>query len=205
MIRFYSKMRPGLLFLLLAFAFRLSAQSLHTVSTKWGDSFAEWEIYAVALPDSTDEDSTEMAMPEETLFGTLKLRWLNVRDDWSEWDFDLDGERGTIRMKWKDDPTQWELRTYSGAVVTMRTAWPNDKTQWRITDNQVTLLLKSRWTNQLDEWLVDDASHGKFYLYTLQRQDPRDWAVEDDLGSEVSMPMRLALIFVTLFQSTPKT
>lgn len=230
----------------------LPAQTLTTVSTKWNDSFVEWEIFALvpqdtsaaqqpkkkeskkqkkagengltkpkqepdqkpapvpAEPMSSDSDSTAQAPPEpppppqEELYGEFKLRWLNVREDWTEWDFDLGGERGTIRAKWKDDPTQWELRTYTGAIVTMRTAWPNDNTQWRVTDNTVTLLLKSRWTNQLDEWLVQDATHGKFYLYTLNRQDPRDWAIEDGLDATVSDAMKLAMVFLTVFQSTPR-
>jgi len=245
-------MRSALLPLFLLPPVSLPAQTLTTVSTKWNDSFVEWEIFAIvpkdtssateqpkkktgkkqkkagkggltkpkqepdqkpapapAEPVSSDPDSTATAPeppapPQEELYGEFKLRWLNVREDWTEWDFELGGERGTIRAKWKDDPSQWELRTYTGAIVTMRTAWPNDNTQWRVTDNTVTLLLKSRWTNQLDEWLVEDATRGKFYLYTLNRQDPRDWAIEDGLDATVSDAMKLAMVFLTVFQSTPR-
>lgn len=252
------------LLLLLLLPSALPAQTLTTVSTKWNDSFVEWEIFALLPPKDTSAtgqtkkkegkkhkkgglikpkqeggtkpppapeppkpepepaeppptDPTEPGTgeppgetpeppppPKEELYGEFKLRWLNVREDWTEWDFELGGERGTIRAKWKDDPTQWELRTYTGAVITMRTAWPNDNTEWRVTDNSVTLLLKSRWSNQLDEWLVQDASHGKFYLYTLNRQDPRDWAIEDGLDATISTPMKLAMVFLTVFQSTPR-
>lgn len=246
-------MRPTLLLpLLFLLPDWLPAQTLTTVSTKWNDSFVEWEIFALLPkdtssvteqpkkkagkkqkkagkggltkpkqepdqkpapvpaepmndnPDSTATAPEPPAPPQEERYGEFKLRWLNVREDWTEWDFELGGERGTIRAKWKDDPSQWELRTYTGAIVTMRTAWPNDNTQWRVTDNTVTLLLKSRWTNQLDEWLVQDATHGKFYLYTLNRQDPRDWAIEDGLDATVSDAMKLAMVFLTVFQSTPR-
>ena len=251
------------IFFLLLFPAALPAQTLTTVSTKWNDSFVEWEIFAVVpkdtakaerhekkaskkqkkagkggmikpkqeggakpepvpetpepepeTPQPTDTEPTDPDSavppkeapepPQEELYGEFKLRWLNVRDDWTEWDFELGGERGTIRAKWKDDPTQWELRTYTGAVITMRTAWPNDNTEWRVTDNSVTLLLKSRWGNQLDEWLVDDTVHGKFYIYTLNRQDPRDWAIQDGLDATISTPMKLAMVFLTVFQSTPR-
>jgi len=206
--RFFKMTRLFLLFNLICTAFCLSAQTtLTTVSTKWSDSYVEWELYALAPPDTSQtdlaDDSTEV-IPEEELFGEFKLRWLNVRDDWSEWDFDLGGERGTIKAKWKDDPTQWELRTYTGTVVTMRTAWSNDRTEWRITDNSVTITLKSRWTNQYDEWIAQDPNRGKFYLYTARRQDPRDWVIQDDLNDSVSLPMKLAMIFVTVFQSSPR-
>ncbi len=205
--RFLKMLRPFLFFALLIATVRISAQTLTTVNTKWNDSYVEWELYALAPPDTTQtdvaDDSIE-AVPEEEWFGEFKLRWLNVRDDWSEWDFELGGERGTIKAKWKDDPTQWELRTYTGSVVTMRTAWSNDRTEWRITDNSVTLMLKSRWTNQYDEWIAQDPNRGKFYLYTTRRQDPRDWAIQDDLDESVSLPMKLAMIFVTVFQSSPR-
>ena len=134
----------------------------------------------------------------------LKLRWLGVKNDWSEWDFDLDGQRGTIRAKWKDDPTHWELRTYDGSIISMRTVWPNDPTEWRITDNSTTLIWKSRWKNQLDEWLADDPNHGRFYVYSLRENDPRDWAIDDRLGDEISRPMRLAMVFVAIFQASPR-
>lgn len=240
-------MRLSFLFLLL-FPLCPSAQTLTTVSTKWGDSFVEWDVYALLPVDTTTDTQREKSgkkskksgkkkggltrpkqdpepdteappppadsiqaekapapMPlQEQRYGELKLRWLNVRDDWSEWDFELGGERGTIRAKWKDDPTQWELRTYSGAIVSMRTMWPNDNTQWRVTDNSISLVLKSRWTNQLDEWLVDDREYGKLYLYTLRQQDPRDWAIEDEMQPTVSTPMKLAMVFLSIFQSTPK-
>ena len=178
---------------------RLSAQALSGISSRWSDSFVEWEIY-VQPEKARDEDEP----PKEEVYGEMKLRWLNVREDWSEWDFELGGGRGTIKRRWKDDPSEWELRTYEGDVITMRIAWPGDFAEWRVTDNSVTLNLKSRWTNQFDEWLVQDPNRGRFYMYTMRSQDPRDWTIEDDLDETVSDPMRLALIFLTVYNSTPR-
>jgi len=203
-------MRQGLVFIYLWLnVLTGQSQTLSSVSTRWSDSFVEWEIYAVMPQDSTatdeDEDAEEDSeTPTEELYGEFKLRWLAIRDDWTEWDFELGEQRGTIRQKWKDDPTQWELRTYSGDVVTMRTMWTNDLTEWRVTDNSTTLNLKSKWKNQFDEWLVDDPTRGIFYMYTYSERDPRDWAIEDSLSSDVSEPMKLALIFLTVFCASPK-
>lgn len=182
---------------------QLHAQTLSGISTRWSDSFVEWELFAFAQ-DTTSEEEDDSEAPDEESVGELKLRWLQMRDDWSEWDYHLGDERGTIKLKWKDDPTQWELRSYDGAVVTMRTAWNNDLTEWRVTDNSLSLTLRSRWTNQFDEWLVQDPARGTFYLYTLHRGDPRDWAIEDGLDGSVSPQMKLALVFLTVFQSTPR-
>lgn len=170
------------------------AQTISTVSSRWSDSFVEWDIFTAA------ENEEE----EETAYGELKLRWLNFKNDFSEWTFELAGQRGTIRQKWKNDPTQWELRTYEGDIITMKAPWSNDFTEWRVTDNNLSLTLKSRWSNQLDEWLVDDNNRGQFYLYTLYTGDPRDWAVEDNLTEEISEPMKMALLFLVLYHTTPK-
>ncbi len=190
-------MRICLFFVLLSCS--LPAQTISGISSRWSDSFVEWEIYMQPEKARDEEEASQ-----EEVFGEMKLRWLNVRDDWSEWDFEMGGQRGTIKRRWKDDPSQWELRTYEGDVVTMRIAWAGDFTEWRVTDNSVTLTLKSRWTNQFDEWLVQDSNRGQFYMYTMRRMDPRDWTIEDDLDETVSYPMRLALIFLTVYQSTPK-
>lgn len=198
-------MRLMILFALACQAASLAAQTLSSISTRWSDSFVEWELYAVVPQDTAradpEEDSEE---PDETLYGELKLRWLNVSDDFSEWDYEIGDERGTIRQKWKDDPSQWELRSYGGTVVSMRTAWSNDFNEWRVTDNSITLNLRSRWTNQFDEWLVDDPTRGQFYMYTMLERDPRDWAIEDSLDDSVSESMKMALIFLTVFNGSPK-
>ena len=201
-------MRFSLLFVACWLAAIVQAQTITSVSTRWSDSFVEWEIYAVMPQDTSEtesgDDAEDSESPQEELYGELKLRWLNVRDDFSEWDYEVGDLRGTIRQKWKEDPTQWELRSYDGNVVTMRTMWANDLTEWRVTDNSITLNLKSKWKNQFDEWLVDDLTRGQFYLYTITERDPRDWAIVDTLDAEVSQPMKLALIFLTVFFGSPK-
>mgnify|MGYP000905384457 CR=1 FL=1 len=198
-------MRIVLLFLFCWPVWCLQGQVLSTVSTRWSDSFVEWEIYATMPQDTIGADPEEDAeAPDEELYGELKLRWLNLRDDFSEWDYEIGGDRGTIRQKWKDDPSQWELRSYNGDVISMRTAWPNDFNEWRVTDNSISINLRSRWTNQFDEWLVDDPTRGTFYLYTQIQRDPRDWIIEDALDESVSVPMKMALIFLTVFNGSPR-
>lgn len=199
--------------LLLAIAFfqqKLTAQNLSGISTRWSDSFVEWDIFEQPPADSTAQDSLQLLDPEEVeppkeeLVGSLQLRWLNIRDDFSEWDYQLGEQKGTIRQRWKDDPSQWELRSYDGEVVTMRTQWPRDLTEWRVSDNSNSFIFKSRWTNQLDEWLCQDKQFGTFYLYTVRSRDPRDWVIEDRLDASVSDALRMAFIFLTVFHASPK-
>lgn len=190
------------MFLSCFFSLTLSAQApvITTVSSRWQNSFVEWDIFSSIRPEELEEGEEA----DEEYYGEMKLRWLNVRDDFSEWDYELGGQRGIIRQKWKDDPQQWELRSYTGVVITMRTTWNNDFKEWRVSDNAISLNFRSKWTNQLDEWELRDSKYGNFYLYTLRTRDPRDWAVDDRLSPDISEEMKLALIFVAIFHSTPK-
>jgi hypothetical protein len=191
-------LRLFLVHILVWCALTVRAQQFSAISTRWSDSFVEWELFAFT------GDTTDDGYWEEDAVGDMRLRWLGVKDDWSEWEYRVGDESGTIKAKFKDDPTYWELRSFSGSVISMRAAWSNDFTEWRVTDNATTLMLRSRWKNQLDEWLVDDRNYGSFSIHTMRRQDPRDWAIEDNLDPGVSQPMKLAFIFLAVFHSSPR-
>lgn len=194
-----------LILLVICCSTQASAQRLSSISTRWNDAFVEWDLFTIPPPDpNVPEDDPAPEPPEETIAGELKQRWLNVRDDWSEWDYQLGEEQGVIKVKWKDNPGEWELRSYQGDIITMRTTFPRNFTEWRVTDNNVSLQLKSKYTTQLDEWLVNDATDGKFYLYTLRPNDPRDWAIDDQLGPRISQSMKLALVFLVIINSVPR-
>lgn len=171
-------------------------QVITGLGTRWNDSFVEWELFGVA--DTTAAD------PEETQVGYFRQRWLDLRDDWSEWDYEYGTDRGTIKVKWRDNPSEWELRSFSGEVITLRTVWPRDFTEWRVTDNSVTLLWRSRYTTQLDEWQLRETDRGSFFLATFRERDTRDWVVTDKLDRSVSPAMRLALLFIAAFSSSPR-
>ena len=106
-------------------------------------------------------------------------------------------------MKWKDSPEEWELRG-NNSIISARTVWPGQFTEWRITDNKTTLTLKSKWTNQADEWLLRSSNNGDFFMYMSYERDPRDWVIEDGLDENVSFEMKVFMMFVVMFNSTPK-
>jgi hypothetical protein len=178
------------------------AQRLSGISTHWDNAFGEWDLYAL----SPDADSTELAdgtAPEEQI-GELRLRWLDVKDDWTEWDFSVNGRTGIIKIKWKNDPSLWELRTFDGQVVTMKTIWAGDYSAWRVSDGTHTFDYQSRYRSQADEWSATDANLGRFWVYSQVEGDPRDWLVQDDWGDQVPVTTRLAMLFLTIFYTSPK-
>ncbi len=97
----------------------------------------------------------------------------------------------------------WEFRG-DNKIITARTVFNNDPTQWRITDNSTTLLLKSRWTNTLDEWSLRSDDYGDFRLYTKWKNDPREWIIEDELDTAIPLPMKMAALFLVVFHNAPK-
>lgn len=174
----------AILFLLVPFTG--SAQYITGIGTRWNDAFTEWIIY-------TDDPSLE---------GELTMRWkLNL--DWTEWDYRLGEEAGSIKMKFKGNPSQWELRG-GNEIITIFMVWPNDVREWRLTDNSITLTLKSRWGNNLNEWQLSTEKYGRFDIVSNYENDPREWNVWDELDEEISIHMKIALLFIATFHSSPK-
>lgn len=169
----------------------LSAQKMEEVefigaAAKFDNSFREWVIH------TQDED----------LEGTLELRW-RFRDNWKEWEFRFGDIDATIEQKWDDDPNLWELRC-EGILVTIRTLFPNDFLEWRLSDGNKQLTWRSKFRNIVEEWELRDRGKGEFIMYTYWQGDLRDWVIIDKMNEDISLPLRLGMIFLTLYHSTPK-
>ena len=169
------------------------------MSSIYSDDLTEWNLYQIEDADkgvAQDEDYE----PEEVLVGRLSVLWPMKEDRLRDWQYEIDGNRGTIRQKWSTDKTHWELSD-SDSRITMQPTYPGDVRNWRITDNDITLTLRCRYGNVADEWLVDDSRYGTFYMYTLREGDPRDWIIKNKLKEEVPAGMQMAIAFVVMFFS----
>ena len=164
----------------------LPAQSIIGIGTRYNDTFREWVI-------TTDD---------EEVVGELRMRWA-FKDDWTEWDLRLGDLSATIEQKWKDDPNLWEIRC-GDATVNARTTWPGVFNRWKLSDGKHQFNWGTKFTNQRDEWLTDNRGQDFFQVYTYREGDPREWVIVDQLPEDVSMAMKLAMIFLTLLFSSPK-
>lgn len=176
---------PLLLLSILPFA--LKAQYLTGILTQFSDSFVEWRFFV--------EDEEEE--------GLLKLTWQLREDDWTEWDYRIGDEFGNIKMKWRDQPDEWELRG-NNKIVTARTIWRDDYREWRITGGDRSLTLKTKWGNLWDEWEVRDTRHGQFIMYTNWERDPRDWVIVDEMDEDIAFEMKMMMMFIVVFNSSPR-
>lgn len=163
-----------------------SQTELFGIGATWDDSYKEWIIYTA----------------DEKIEGELSLRWM-TKNDWSEWDYRLEEESGSIKQKWDKDPSQWELRG-GNEIITMKTKWSRDFTEWRITTGSKTLTLKSKYKTHLQEWEISDKKYGTFEMYTTYEDDPRDWDIIDELDEDISFHTKMAILFVVMYNSTPK-
>lgn len=161
------------------------AQIITGIGTKWNDAFSEWAIYT-----------------HDELEGDISLRW-DMVEDWTQWDYRIGEVTGSIETKWRNDFSQWEVRG-GDEIITIRMVWPNDIREWRLTDNTITLTLKSRWGNNLNEWHLKSDNHGTFNIFTSWENDPREWNVRDGLDDDISIHMKVALVFLSTFNSFPK-
>lgn len=183
-------MRIPLLFFIgfcwIASTLTVYSQQLSGITARWSDAFTEWVIFA------EDADGP----------GELRLRW-SSQDDWTEWEYRMGDALGQVRLKWGDDKNEWEIRG-ENQIVSARTLWKDDFREWRITDNTQQITLRSRYGNTRDEWEIRDADVGLFNMYTAYQGDPRDWIIVDELDASISTPMKMALVFIALYNSIPK-
>lgn len=163
-----------------------SAQRLSGITTRWSDAYSEWMIFA-----EEEEDP-----------GELRQRWAGL-NDWTEWEYRIGESTGQIRLKWKQDLNEWEIRG-ENQIITARTLWNNNFREWRITDNTRQFTLSSRYNNVVGEWEIRDSNAGTFSMYTAYDGDPRDWVIVDELDPSVSLPTKMAMVFMVIFHSIPK-
>ena len=174
-------------FLILFTSLSYGQEVILGMSTRFSDSFVEWALFS----EKEDEE------------GNLEITW-KMRNDFTEWNYDIGEHSGRIQQVWKNDPNQWEIRANDGTIITIQIRWRGDIREWRITDNTVTLNLKTKYGNMLDQWELKETTYGFYAIHTVYEGDPRDWEIIDELDDRVSFPMRMALAFIAMYHGTPK-
>jgi len=161
----------------------LHGQLLYQVHTKWSDDFSEWLYYT-----NTGE-------------GQLNVLY-RVPPDFSSWQFMGDDLNGSIALKWRDDPFQWELRGQQ--TIFARVKWPGDIRAWNITSNEGSYELSMRYGNVPFEWVLHLGRQSKVHIFMEYEGDPRSWLIEYDTPLEVDPELVMMAAFLAIFHSMPK-
>jgi len=164
----------------------IRAQHMIGVGTRFDDSFREWII-------ATDDEDVE---------GEIRMRWV-FQNDWTVWDIQLGNVSASIEQKWKDDPNLWEIRC-GDAIVNAKTTWPGEFIQWKLSDGKNQYNWGTKYTNQRDEWLIDSRDKNLFKVYMYWEGDPREWVIEDNLPDDISVAMKMAMVFLAIHFSSPR-
>ena len=178
-------MSGAALFFFLSIPLFVAGQQITEVGTRWNDSFREWVLY---------EEGEEA--------GYLRPIW-EIDNIWSAWEYSAGERYGTIKLKWKDNPNEWELRG-DNVIITARTVWNDNLLEWRISDGNCTITIRSRFGNLLEDWESRSSNCGNWNTYTIYEGDPRDWAIEEALYEEGAFHLSLMATFIAIFHSTPK-
>jgi len=173
------------LFIFYAFAV-IGQQSIWDVGTIYDDRLDEWFI--------TDESDDE---------GELEIKW-KLRNDWTEWDYDIGDRSGTIKQKWSAQPGRWELRSDDGILVEFSTKWRNDWSEWRIKTNDLQIDYEMSDKGDSGFWVVDSPKFGYWEFYNIYNNDIRDWESYDELDPSVPFEVKMALVFISIIVNYPR-
>ena len=188
---FRSNIRLGLSFLLFVgfLQFGLGQNILTSIHSQWDDSASEWTIYGI------DESHEEIE-------GSFRIKWI-LRNDFSEWVADFDDTFMSIKRKFGNDNTRWELRSDSGIITDMKAKWRGDYTEWTITGDNTSIVWQSEYKNDLNVWFFEDKDQGWMEMRTISFNDTRDWEIIDET-LDVSDEIKMACVFLSLYHTTPK-
>ncbi len=161
------------------------AQKIIGVETRYNNSFKEWNL----VTDDPD------------LIGQLWMRW-PFQNDWTSWDLQVGDTHASIQQERPDDPNFWVIRC-QGVIVNAKTAWSGEYYRWKLNDGNHQINWEARYANQRDTWATDRLKEFNFQMHSDWKGDPRQWTIEDQLPEDVSLAMRVAMVFITLHFSTP--
>lgn len=172
-----------------AFGSLIAQSEFYACNSKFDDSASEWYIYTI------DKDGNEVE-------SQIRLKW-PFKNDWTEWSAIHHDDFYNVKLKYKNIPDHWEMRTPHGSIISMKTKWSNDFTEWVITENDLKLKWISEYRNNMSSWYFEHKTLGFMNMYTYNAGDPRDWILEDE-AIDVSDEMKLAMVFISVYLTNPK-
>lgn len=157
----------------------LQAQTLDAFGMRFAGDLTTWDIYA-------DDGETE---------GELRAIY-DFSGDFSRWEYSLGDDGGRISQKFPNDPTWWELRDQSGDIITIKMLWRNDPTQWGLSSDGTRYDLRTYRGRDPNEWLLTTPD-GDLYIYT-EWENAFDIFLIDDMTEGFDLSWRIAALFALM-------
>lgn len=189
------KMKRGIpILLLLLTTLSLQAQQLLGLYTDYSDTFREWTLVAGYYDEEADEDAE--------IEGSLDISW-TLSNDFSDWTYELGDHRGTISQKFSANPGLWELRSEEETILIQQT-WRGDPSEWKINGETISFTFLTEVQNDLRAWAMKTTEFGELFVYSEYSDDPRSWIIEDFTREDITFSMRMAAVFIAVYNSVPK-
>lgn len=166
----------------------------------WVSAPAQWPMAVVAYySDSYEEWEIRDVM--DVNIGNLRTVW--DMGDWQfkDWQYDIEGSTGQIRLKWVTDFNVWELSA-DGLLYTARTRRTNDFSGWEVWGHGQEITIQSHHPIVREEWFTVKSNIGDFQIYTTQVGELWDWTAPDELYETVSPHLKFFLMFLAVFNRT---
>lgn len=156
--------------------------------SEWDDALHEWTV----IYETPEEKENE---------GDIEATWAH-NGDFSQWDYSVGDNDGTIWQKWPDRDDQWELRA-DGNTTTIRPKWNNDVSEWIINYNgEIKVTWFSKNFNDGNIWLLAKSPYGEYEFYTEYVDDPRDWLIYDATSVDLPFDVKMACCFIAMYVTT---
>lgn len=169
-------------------------QEIKSVHSLYDNSFRSWTSIYVEDPFNEDSDTKE---------GTFEIVW-GINNDWSEWRYDLEDDRGRIELRGNQVVPYFELSNQNAEVWTARTVWPRDFKEWKIKGHH-NYVVKQKFSYDLEEWLLLGADNTPLCtIFTDSRNDLRDWILDYHTQEILPIEIQQFFIFLVLYNTCPK-
>jgi len=159
------------------------------IHSTWDDQYGQWEVIVI---DSSNEEQVI----------TIDQVW-PLNNNFEEWRITSDFFSGRIKTQWTGDLSKWEVQL-DGRLLQINQKWRNDVNHWEVRYGNRRTQIETRYRDDANTW-VASLKEGDFAVFTEYRDDPRDWIIEDYIVDKLDDEEKLALVFICLFQSIPKS
>lgn len=164
-----------------------SSQQLVNFESEWNNDFTSWQF-------TYGNDQV----------GEINMRF-PMQADWTDWTVEYEGLYGRLKLKYPNNPNIWELKLPNGIIVDMEATWLGQVSAWQILQNQTRISIQTVYGDSMESWSTPDERQGYFGLYTEWQGDFQKWIVIDELNEDIELATKIAMAFICILHSVPRT
>lgn len=164
----------------------IAAQQLTALNAEWNNDYTSW-VLGIGEKEN----------------GEIRMRW-PLNKDWTDWNINIADQYGRLKLRWKENPEEWELSMPDGSFVQIRTTWRGSLNSWVIQQDQKKIIIQTVYNNSYESWETPNEKYGYFGLYTTFEGDLEEWTLVDEMKEEIALSTKAAMAFICILHSIPR-